>query len=216
MKKIVLSLAVLFSAAMTVSCSSNGGSESGSGDKASANSSEGTAELDFTSVTNTLNPAVEGTMNIRYYQADSVLNNFQMVKDLSDELNKKLQTCQQRIKQLENQLQTKGTNIETKMNNQTYLSQESYEADVKDFQTAQQKAQNEVAQLQQEMAEAEMTVQIRVNEALSKFVDKYAQENGFQMVLGTPLPYPAYFDPALDVTTDIIKGLNDSYSAPAK
>jgi outer membrane protein len=74
--------------------------------------------------------------------------------------------------------------------------------------------QNASAQLQNEQASAANKVVDKIDE----FVKTYAKEKGYKLVLSYSKANPAvmYGDPALDVTVDVIKRLNDLYAKEKK
>ena len=75
--------------------------------------------------------------------------------------------------------------------------------------------QNYAAQKQQEINEEQSVMMNQIADAIKTFVDKYAEEQGFAMVLttqGDVLPAPVVCgDPDLDITQAIIDGLNEEY-----
>ena len=75
---------------------------------------------------------------------------------------------------------------------------------------------NEFAnQKNQEIAEEQQVMMNNIGDAIKQFLDRYAVENGYAMVISTSgdiLPSPvAAADSSLDVTEDIITKLNDEY-----
>ena len=77
---------------------------------------------------------------------------------------------------------------------------------------------NEYAnQKNQEIAEEQQVMMNNIGDAIKKFLDKYASEKGYAMILATQgdiLPAPvAAGDSSLDITEDIIAGLNSDYVA---
>ena len=63
----------------------------------------------------------------------------------------------------------------------------------------QQNIQNEVAQNTQQLTDS-----------ITNFMTEYAKQRGYTMILRKPATF--YIDPALDVTDDVIKGLNKRYN----
>ena len=70
-------------------------------------------------------------------------------------------------------------------------------------------------QKQQEIAEEQQVMMNNIGDAIKQFLDRYAVENGYAMVISTSgdiLPSPvAAADSSLDVTEDIITKLNEEY-----
>lgn len=144
--------------------------------------------------------------SIVYIQLDSIVAKYDMFNDLKSELEEKVQKIQ-------NDLQQKGR---------------AFERDVKDFQNKIQKGlmtqseaeeknrvlgnrqadlQNLGAQKEAEIAEENTVMMNKVMDAVENFIKKYNQEKKFSMILtGVFLG-----DPNLDITNDIIEGLNEEY-----
>ena len=80
---------------------------------------------------------------------------------------------------------------------------------------AQQNFQNYAAQKEQEMAEEQQVLMNQIGDAIKTFVDKYNETHGYAMIIATQgdiLPAPVVTaDSALDITDDILAGLNDEY-----
>lgn len=144
--------------------------------------------------------------SIVYIQLDSIVAKYDMYNDLKSKLEEKVQKIQ-------NELQQKGR---------------AWERDVKDFQNKIQKGlmtqseaeeknrvltnrqadlQNLSSQKEAEIAEENAVMMNKVMDAVETFVKKYNDEKKYSMILtGVFLG-----DPALDITNDIIEGLNEEY-----
>ena len=144
--------------------------------------------------------------SIVYIQLDSIVAKYDMFNDLKSKLEEKVQKIQ-------NELQQKGR---------------AWERDVKDFQNKIQKGlmtqseaeeknrvltnrqadlQNLSSQKEAEIAEENTVMMNKVMDAVESFVKKYNEEKKYSMILtGVFLG-----DPALDITNDIIEGLNEEY-----
>ena len=80
-----------------------------------------------------------------------------------------------------------------------------------------QNFQNYAAQKQQEIAEEQQVMMNKIADAINTFVLKYNEKMGYAMILTTQgdlLPAPVVTaDPKLDITDDILEGLNAEYVA---
>ena len=144
--------------------------------------------------------------SIVYIQLDSIVAKYDMFNDLKSELEEKVQKIQ-------NELQSKGR---------------AFERDVKDFQNKIQKGlmtqseaeeknrvlgnrqadlQNLSAQKEAEIQEENTVMMNKVMDAIETFVKKYNEEKKYSMIITGVFEG----DPNLNITNDIIEGLNEEY-----
>ncbi|MBR6465977.1 MAG: OmpH family outer membrane protein [Bacteroidales bacterium] len=144
--------------------------------------------------------------SIVYIQLDSIVAKYDMYNDLKSELEEKVQKIQ-------NELQSKGR---------------AFERDVKDFQNKIQKGlmtqseaeeknrvlgnrqadlQNLSAQKEAEIQEENAVMMNKIMDAIETFVKKYNDEKKYSMIITGVFEG----DPNLNITNDIIEGLNEEY-----
>lgn len=154
------------------------------------------------------------SMNIRFIDADSITTHYNLAKDFKD-------IAIRAISKLENAQQNKGAEIqrfaaqiEQKYRSNGYLSQASYEADMNKLNKMQQDAQNYLANLQnttdQEMAEQRQ----QLNDSIENYIKIYNAGKGYDAILYRHSG--VYFNPDLDITNEIIEGLNARYNKVEK
>jgi outer membrane protein len=83
------------------------------------------------------------------------------------------------------------------------------------LQEQQNNFQQYAAQKQQEMAEEQQVMLNQIADAIKSFLDEYNADKKYAMIISTQgavLPAPvAAADPELDITDDILEGLNAAY-----
>ncbi len=194
-----LSLGAILSSSALVSCA--GGEE-----KAETNTPAAAATEEKTAETQIL--------KIRYIDGDSVTANYNFAKDLKESAVRaysKLEAAQQ---SRQNDLQTFGKSIDSKMKTNGYLSEESYKADVMKFQKMQSDAENYLAGLQRNTEMELAQQQQQLNDSIEAFIKEYNKTKGYDAILFKAAG--VYFNPALDITDEVIKGLNERYTKVAK
>lgn len=152
--------------------------------------------------------------NIRYIDGDSVTANYNYAKDLKELAVKaysKLESAQQ---SRENDITTFGKSIDSKMKTNGYLSEESYKADVAKFQKMQADAQNYLAGLQRNTEMELAQQQQQLNDSIDAFIKDYNKTKGYDAILFKAAG--VYFNPALDITNEVVKGLNERYTKVSK
>lgn len=192
MNKIALSLALVFGFAVAA-CSGNGNTASTPAANVSSDPQAATASI-----------------NIRYIDADSISAHYNLAKDLKEisiRAFSKLENLQQSRAA---EIQRFGAQIEEKMRSNGYLSEASYNADVAKFNKMQQDAQTQVANLQRTTEQDLAAQQQQLNDSIESFIKSYNAQKGYDAIL-----YKAagvYFNPALDITDEVLEGLNARYN----
>lgn len=158
----------------------------------------------------------EPTTNIRYYNMDSVMANYELVKTFNEANLRTMTELQNAQRSREGELNRLAASIQQKMQNNGYLSEASYNADVAELNKKQQAAQNYLGSLQQRAQEDALRQQEEFIDSLNNFLAEYNKTRHYDAIL---LYAPGeFFNPALDITNDIIEGLNAKYKKanPAK
>ena len=177
-----------------------------------------------TTATGSAPVAHDTNISIRYYNLDSVMNNYHLCADFneimiakSNDIEKESAAKQKELEAHDKALQRKQQNIESKLKNGGYLSEQSYNADVQavqqdaaEFQRKYEQAQRYIANLQQEAANLGLQQQQQFIDSLNSFLRDYNAVHHFDAILVKN--NGEYFNPALDVTGDIISGLNSRYT----
>lgn len=203
MKKFIfatLSLCALIASASLASCSNSDGKTADESATATDNTAEKTA--------------VQPTLNIRYIDGDSISAKYNFAKDLQESAVRaysKLEAAQQ---SRQNDLQSFGKSIDSKMKTNGYLSEESYKADVMKFQKMQSDAENYLAGLQRSTEMELAQQQQQLADSIQTFIKEYNKTKGYDAILFKAAG--VYFNPALDITDEVIKGLNERYTKVAK
>ncbi len=148
-------------------------------------------------------------LNIRYIDLDTISANYNLVKDYS-EVNlrtmNKLESAQ-RTKQQE--LQRRAAEIDNKARNNGYISQSTYEADVQKFQQEQRNAEIYLGKLQEQAQQDALDQTRALQDSLDNFINDYIKTHPYDAIIYKTAG--AYFNPALDITKEVVDGLNARY-----
>ena len=152
--------------------------------------------------------------NYRYVDSDSVLAAYNLAKDYNEEMLRMQTNFENTARQRESAIQSEMNKMQQKMQNNGYLTEDSYRQDEQKLTKMQTNAQNEIAKLQNNILNAQMEAQKTVNDSISSFIKEYNKKYGYDAILlkGATL----YIDPRLDITDDVIKGLNARYNKVKK
>lgn len=155
--------------------------------------------------------AEDGQLKIAFVDSDSLLAKYQYAIDLQEELNKYKDAQEKSYQQQMTKFQTDYQNYLKTGENMTLSQQQATEAELK------QRA-DKLATLEQELAAKVMQKQMDSNiELLNRifaFVREYNADNQqFDIILRKTFnDSPSlYMNPAMDITDEIIEGLNNEY-----
>ncbi len=152
-----------------------------------------------------------GDVKVAYISSDSLLKNYEYFKVSADRLDAKGKRLDQDLKNRAQALQNEFESYQRSQGNMTIGQARAVEEDLT------KKRQN--LQLYQESLNQEMMVdQNKMREELytklTTFLKKYGKENGLQLVLRYDGASDVLYGlDSLDISADVIKGLNESYKA---
>jgi len=157
---------------------------------------------------------VAGAGSIVYVQIDTLFNQYDMSNDLKSELEAKASGIQKDLEKkgraFENDVKSFQDQIQKGL-----LTRSQAETMQNDLQTRQNTLQNFQLEKQQEMAEEESVMVNKVMESIRTYIDKYNQEHGYAIILTTSAVSQTILngDSALDITGEVLEGLNKEYIA---
>ncbi len=190
MKKLILAVTALL-AMVAVSCSGS--------DKAPLKSAAGS-------------DSTAANCNIRYIDVDSVLSAYTLAQELAAEQQKEMLAFESAARQKETDLGRQAAAIENKAKSNGYLTEDSYKADVNNLQQRQAEAGNWANTHQSRLSRLVAEQNQRLNDSLQNFLKSYNEVYGYDAILDKKV---GFFKPALDITQEVIEGLNARYT-PAK
>lgn len=197
MKKISLKAAfvamIIALAAFSQSC--NGGSDKKETPQAPA------------SVSSTL---PDGLPNYRYVNLDTILSKYNLAKDYQEELLRMQGNYYNQAKKHDNKLRSLENNINNKIQNNIYMTQASMDADREEYAKLQYSAQNELMGLQREIARMDSVTQVTLSDSIRNFIKTYNQKKNYDAIFIENATM--YINPALDITSEIVEGLNARYN----
>lgn len=155
----------------------------------------------------------EASTNIRYIDMDSLLSGYTLAQEINSQAQQAMLQLQQVQRQKESELQTLGNSIQQKAQNNGYLTQESYEADMRNFNNKQTQAQNYLLGEQRKVEQAMAVRDRQLQDSIHNFLVDYNVIHRYDAILLRAAGI--YFNPALDITDEVIKGLNERYKQPS-
>ncbi|MBO4671654.1 MAG: OmpH family outer membrane protein [Bacteroidales bacterium] len=156
--------------------------------------------------------AVAGS--IVFFNLDRVLDEYDMANDLRSVAETKINSINQEVNRRGSKLEKDIKTFQDKIS-KGLMTQSVAEIQSKKLQEQQNSFQQYAAQKQQEIAEEQQVMMNQIADAIKTFIDEYNAVKGYAMILTTQgeiMPAPVVTaDPALDITDDILEGLNAAY-----
>ena len=110
-------------------------------------------------------------------------------------------------------LQNKAADFQRKLDNNAFLSRERAEQEAMKIQKEQQELQELEAKLSQDIAMELQDINLQLADSLTNYLKEYNADGRFQMILSnTGKDNILMAADALDITNDVIEGLNARYS----
>ena len=157
--------------------------------------------------------ATEGAAkgDIVYIDLDRILMEYDMANDLRSVVETKVQNIQAEItrrgKKLENEVKTFQEKLDKGL-----MTRSVAEAQGQKLQEQEIEFNNYAAQKQQEIQEEQVVMMNQLGDAIQTFLDSYNKEKQYAMIITNSGGAPVITaDPALDITEDVIAGLNEQY-----
>ena len=157
------------------------------------------------------------TGNIVYIRIDSLLNSYNFFQDLQSDLNAKARI-------VEDDLTKKGRAFENDVNSfqekvqKGLITRSQAETQLKQLAARQQELEQYAQQIQMELAEENQVMLNRVLDAIKTYLAQYRVMNNYDLILTTDGSSNTVIDgsPSLDITKDVVAGLNSEYAKSRK
>ena len=154
--------------------------------------------------------AAPSTIKIAYVEVDSIMSQYEFCKEYSLILEKKSQNIQSTLQQKGAALQNAAANFQQKLQQNAYTEQQA-----RQIQAGLQKQQADLEGLQQRLGAEFQGETEKFNKALrdsiQHFLAVYNKDKKYSLILTKQGDNILYGDKALDITTQVVAGLNKAY-----
>ena len=152
-------------------------------------------------------------VNIAYVDIDSLQSNYDFYKQIKEDVEKKQSSSKNELVNLERKFQNRAKQLQEKAQTMTPQQQENAMQEMNkmqnDFQQRQQTIDNELMNFSNKM-EKEFLIRIE------DFLKDYNKDRKYSYILSYQPHFMFYKDTTLNITPDVIVGLNDLYSKEKK
>jgi outer membrane protein len=155
-----------------------------------------------------------GSLKLAYVEVDSLMTQYEFCKDYSLILEKKSQNVQATLQQKGQALQAAAANFQQKLQQNAYTREQAEQ-----IQMSLQKQNADLEALQQRLSAEFQNETAQFNQALhdsvQHYLAKYNKDKKYTMILSKSGDNILYADKSIDITSDVIAGLNKAYKKPA-
>ena len=159
-------------------------------------------------------PAADSTggagLKIAYVEVDSLMTQYEFCKEYSLILEKKSQNIQSTLQQKGQALQSAANNFQQKLQQNAYTREQAEQ-----IQAGLQKQNADLEALQQrlgaEFQEETNKFNAALHDSLQHYITKYNKDKKYTMILSKSGDNILYADKGIDITNEIIAGLNKAY-----
>ena len=155
-------------------------------------------------------------LKIAYVEVDSLMTQYTFAKDYSVTLQKKSNNARNTLNQKGNALQAAAANFQQKLNNNGFQSREQAASQQAAIERQQRDLQELQARLENELASETAKFNEALRDSLQNFLKVYNNDKKFDLILAKSGDNILIGNKKLDVTQDVINGLNKRYKPTAK
>lgn len=151
--------------------------------------------------------------NYRYVDLDTVLAKYNLAKDYSEEMLRLQNNMESEARRHENSIKSFVASMEQKYKNNQYTEQ-SYNADQSKIQQMQNSAASSLDKMQRSAQESALAGEKVVQDSINNFIKQYNNAHHYDAILLKAATL--YIDPELDITEEVVEGLNARYNKVQK
>ena len=152
--------------------------------------------------------------SIVFFNMDKVMEGYDMANDITSVFETKTSGIQAEIDRRGKKLEKDAADFQNKVD-KGLMTSSTAQVQYQKLQQQQQDYQQYAMRKQQEMAEEQQVNLNKIADAIAEYIKEYNAEHGYAMILATAggiLPTPVVTaDPSLDITEDLLAGLNQAY-----
>lgn len=160
--------------------------------------------------------AISG-VKIAFVEIDTLLAKYNFCIDLNEVMVKKSENVRLTLNQKAQELQKQQEEFQTKYQNNAFLSQERAQQEYNRIAKLQQDLQQLSDKLQTELATESDQNNLQLRDTINNFLREYNKTHNFTMIISnTGMDNLLYADQSLNITQEVLDGLNARYATKTK
>lgn len=158
----------------------------------------------------------EATLKVAYVDVDSLLNNYKFSVKLRNDMLRKGENMRMTLSEKGKALQADMDDFRRKVENNVYATRQRAEEE----QARILKSQEELARLEQrlvnELSAEDQKNNIALRDSINHFLKEYNKTHGYDLILSKMADNILLGNESLDITKEVIDGLNSRYNEESK
>jgi outer membrane protein len=155
-------------------------------------------------------------LRIAYVDIDTLLMNYTLWMELNEEMIRKEENIRATLNEKMKNLQTDFEEFERKLNNNAFATRERAESEQNRILKKRQELEELQERLSNELAIETNKNNILFRDSINTFVQEYNKQKGYNVILSRIGDNILYIDNDMNITQEIIDGLNARYDANKK
>ena len=155
-------------------------------------------------------------LKIAYVEMDSLITQYQLYKDYEEELTRKGTNIQSTLAQKQRTLAQHAAAIQKKYQSIGFTTRDELERAQNSIQAEQQQLQELADRLQTDFAQEQARVNQEARDSIQAFLRSYNKTKKYDYVLVKAGDNMLIANPKMDITKEVIKGLNKRYKKSRK
>ena len=155
-------------------------------------------------------------LKIAYVEMDSLLTQYQLYIDYEEELTRKGTNIQSTLAQKQRTLEQHADAMQKKYESNGFTTRDELERAQNSIQAEQQQLQELAARLQNDFANEQARVNQEARDSIQAFLRSYNKTKKYDYVMVKAGDNMLIANPKMDITRDVIKGLNKRYKKAHK
>ena len=156
-------------------------------------------------------------MKIAFVEIDSLLTKYNFWNDLSEQMLKKEENIRTTLNEKGKKLEAEAREFERKIQNNGFTSRERAEQEQARLMKQQQELQELQQKLANDLAAENQKNSLELRDSINSFLNEYNKNKGYDLIISnTAFDNLLYGNPALNITNEIVEGLNARYNPSIK
>lgn len=164
--------------------------------------------------------AADGTLpNYRFVDIDTLMLKYNLSVDFNEQMIRMQNNYQEEEKRQNNSLNSKGESFQKRYQAASQQSvplpseMDALQKEYESLQSQANQAQQKLAKLGMEIEQSQVNNFKTVMDSIQNFLKEYAAAHGYDAIIASGTGTGTlYYDPALDVTEEVVEGLNARYN----
>jgi len=156
-----------------------------------------------------------GTFSMAYFEMDSIETNFNLVKELKEELSKKEQSMEQEMQKMAGNAQQRYNYYQQQASTGLIYESQS-EAAGRELRNLEEQMKNRKQALDAEYGDFVMRRQNEIKSKIEAYLQEYNKSHSYTYIVSYEQGLFYYKDSVNNITADLIKGLNERYKPSSK